>query len=180
MDGSFEPYISDPIMSNKTNEICKDTELSLQQSELLKSFTWWVQVGGYLPVGMVGFVLNSIAQLVLSTPSMRGNFFNLLLIVLAIFDNLYLSCEISEVLRHRLRAPAYEHQYIFANVIYPVRSIFMYCSILMTMASPPKGRNKRRSIIRARDYLSDIYVYICILVHNIRIRVERETSMYEQ
>ena len=134
MNGYSEPYISDPIMSNQTNEICEDTELSLQQSELLKSFTWWVQVGGNLPVGIVGFVLNSIALLVLSTPSMRGNFFNLLLIVLAIFDNLYLSCEISEVFRHRVRTPAYEHQYIFANIIYPVRSIFMYSSILMTMA----------------------------------------------
>ena len=61
MNGSFELYKSYPIMGNKTNEICKDTELSLEQRELLKSFTLWVQVGGNLPVGIVGFVLNSIA-----------------------------------------------------------------------------------------------------------------------
>lgn len=122
----------EPNMENKTNTTCGYTELSPEQDEFLKNYTWCVDMLGNLFVGVLGVVLNSITVIVLSTSTMRNNFFNRLLICLAVFDNLYLFCELSEVLR--LRYYTFLQQHMFAYFIYPVRSVFLYSSIYMTVA----------------------------------------------
>jgi len=118
-------------MGNETNITCEEVELSSEQNRFVKDCAWWIENCGNLPVGIVGVLLNSIALFVLATPSMRSNFFNRLLFILAIFDNIYLSCEISEVFRHRYRT--FGQQHIFVNFVYPVRSVFMCSSIFMTI-----------------------------------------------
>ena len=119
-------------MSNETNVTCDYTALSKEQKNFLKEYTWWTEILGNLSVGVIGLVLNSTAIVVLSTPSMRNNFFNRLLICLAISDSLYLSCEIFEVWRHQQYTSIMQH--IFVNVVYPFRSVFMFCSIYLTVA----------------------------------------------
>ena len=53
------------------------------------------------------------------------------LICLAIFDTLYISCEISEVFRHRHNT--FLQQSIFVNFVYPIRNMFMFSSVYMTL-----------------------------------------------
>ena len=119
-------------MGNETNVTCEDVELTAEQGKFLKNCAWWIEVCGNLPIAIIGVVLNVIAVLVLSTSSMRSNFFNRLLFILAIFDSLYLVCEISEVFRHRY--PTFGQQHAFVNFVYPIRSVFMCSSIFMTIA----------------------------------------------
>ena len=119
-------------MGNITNETCEDVELSPEQTKFLKSCAWWIETCGNLPVASSGIVLNSIALFILSTPNMRSNFFNRLLFVLAICDNTYLLCEVTEVFRHHHLT--FVQQHTFVNVIYPIRSVFMCSSIFMTIS----------------------------------------------
>ena len=119
-------------MTNITNVTCGRNELSDDQEMFLKNYNWWIDMLGHLPVGLIGVVLNSIAMIVLSTSTMRNNFFNRLLICLAIFDSLYIACEIYEVGRRRYYTSIQQH--MFVNFVYPVRNVCMCCSIYSTIA----------------------------------------------
>ena len=119
-------------MENGNNTTCANTELSEVETDFLETYTWWVEMFGNLFIGIVGVVLNCITVVVLSTSTMRNNFFNRLLICLAIFDNLYLFCEISEVFR--LWHYTFAQQHVFAKFVYPIRSVFLCSSIYMTIA----------------------------------------------
>ena len=118
-------------MANETNINCDDVGLSPQQIEYIKTCGWWIENGVNLPASIIGVFLNFLALLVLLCPSMRSNFFNRLLFILAMFDIIYLSCEISEAFRHPYQS--HVHQHTFVNFTYPVRSVSMCLSILMTM-----------------------------------------------
>ena len=87
---------------------------------------------GCLIVILMGLTLNTLAVLVLCTPTMWNNFFNRLLFCLAVFDTLYLLCGLSEWFRNRMQSPI--QLYMFVNVVYPVRSVVMCCSIYTTVA----------------------------------------------
>ena len=119
-------------MDNRNNTTCANAELSEAENDFLYIYIWWVEVWGNISISIIGVVLNFITIVVLLTSTMRNNFFNRLLICLAIFDNLYLFCEISEVAR--LKFYTFAQQYIFANFIYPIRSVFLCSSIYMTIA----------------------------------------------
>jgi hypothetical protein len=147
------------MVNNKTTNItCAYPELSSKQEQFIDDYNWWVEVCGNLPVSLAGVILNCITLIVLSTPTMRKNFFNRLLICLAISDNIYLLCEVSEVFRHRYHT--YVQQHAFVNIVYPIRSIFMCSSIYMPVAlameryyaikSPMKYRN-RATICRTKQ-----------------------------
>ena len=88
-------------MVETMNISCDQFEISQKQEAFIRDFEWIVQVFGNLPVGIIGLLLNLVALVVLFTSSMRNNLFNRLLICLAITDTLFLSCEITEVFRHR-------------------------------------------------------------------------------
>ena len=107
-------------------------EFSEAEDAFLDIYVWWMEVFGNLSISIVGVVLNIITIVVLLTSNMRDNFFNRLLFCLAIFDSLYLLCEISEV--SRLLNPTAAHQRVFAYFIYPVRSVCLCSSIYMTIA----------------------------------------------
>ena len=119
-------------MTVETNVTCEEYQLSLEQNKNLKDYEWGMEIFGNLPIAMAGVFLNSVAVLVLSTSSMHGHFFNRLLSILAIFDTIYLSCEISEVLRHIYSTSG--QMYACTRFTYPVRNLCMFSSILMTNA----------------------------------------------
>ena len=118
-------------MGNETNLTCNITSFTREQVLHFKDYSWWVETLGNLCCGCVGLFLNSITIHVFSSPALRKNFFNRLLICLAIFDSLYITCEISEVFRHRYNTVL--QQYIFVSFVYPIRNIFMLSSIYMTV-----------------------------------------------
>ena len=118
-------------MGNETNLACNKTSFTREQILYFNDLRWWVETIGNLCCGCVGLLLNSITIHVFSSPALRKNFFNRLLICLAIFDSLYITCEISEVFRHRYST--FLQQSIFVNFVYPIRNIFMLSSIYMTV-----------------------------------------------
>ena len=118
-------------MGNETNLSCNITHFTREQIMHFQDYKWWVETIGNLCCGAIGIFLNSITIHVFSSPSLRKNFFNRLLICLAIFDTLYISCEISEVFRHRHNT--FLQQSIFVNFVYPIRNVFMFSSVYMTL-----------------------------------------------
>ena len=119
-------------MDERHNSSCKDIKLSPEDIEFIDKYAWWVEIFSNLFVGVIGVFLNFITIIVLSSSTMRKNFFNRLLICLAVFDNLYLFCEISEVFRAQYYTFAQQHA--FARFVYPIRSIFMCASIYINIA----------------------------------------------
>ena len=118
-------------MGNETNFSCNSAHFTHEQKVHFQNYSWWVETIGNLCCGCVGLFLNSVTINVFSSRAMRKNFFNRLLICLAIFDTLYISCEISEVFRHRHNT--FLQQSIFVNFVYPIRNIFMFSSVYMTV-----------------------------------------------
>ena len=119
-------------MGNEKNISCGYTDISPEESRFIIKIYEVIEFYGNLPIGVIGVILNCIALVILSSSSMRNNFFNRLLMCLSLFDNVYLLCEVSEVFRHRFNT--YIHQAIFVNFVYPIRSISMVSSIYMTLA----------------------------------------------
>lgn len=119
------------MMGNETNLTCNITHFSREQKIHFENYSWWVETVGNLCCGCIGVLLNLITIHVFSSPALKRNFFNRLLICLAIFDSLYISCEISEVFRHRHNT--FLQQSIFVNFLYPIRNIFMFSSVYMTV-----------------------------------------------
>ena len=121
------------MTENKTNLSCSVNSLSRDQMMYFNNYAWWVETIGNLCCGCTGIFLNSITIYVFSfvTKWCKTNFFHRLLICLAIFDTLYISCEISEVFRHRYNT--FLQQTIFVNFVYPIRNIFMFSSVYMTV-----------------------------------------------
>ena len=129
---TLQSSLNKTSLSNETNASCDYTEVTPAEDRFLKNYTTLIELCGNLPISVVGVILNCVTLVILSSSSMRNNFFNRLLICLSLFDNVYLLCEVSEVFRHRFNT--YLHQSIFVNFVYPVRSIFMVSSIYMTVA----------------------------------------------
>ena len=121
------------MTENKTNLSCSVNSLSRDQMIYFNNYAWWVETIGNLCCGCTGIFLNSITIYVFSfvTNWCKTNFFHRLLICLAVFDTLYISCEISEVFRHRYNT--FLQQTIFVNFVYPIRNIFMFSSVYMTV-----------------------------------------------
>ena len=118
-------------MDERNKTFCEDIELSPEDIEFIDNYAWWVEIFSKLFIGITGVFLNFITIIVLASSNLRNNFFNRLLICLAIFDNFYLFCEISEVFRVQYYTSA--QQLAFVRFVYPVRSIFMYSSIYMNI-----------------------------------------------
>ena len=112
-------------MTSQNNTMCEYTQLSEKQEYFINIYVLFVEISGNLVTGVIGTILNIITIIIFSTSKMQNSTFNQLLVSLAVFDNLYLLCEICEVFREWFHP--FFLQYAFANIIYPVRSMFM-CS----------------------------------------------------
>ena len=118
-------------MGNETSLPCGTTSRTDEEIQFLYSYSQWVQLIGNLPISCIGIILNLITIVVLTSSTMWNNFFNRLLVCLAIFDTLFLSCDLSEIFRHPYKSFVLQH--MFVNVVNPFRHIFMCLSIYMTI-----------------------------------------------
>ena len=122
------------MSGNLTNLICNRTILTRDQEMYFQNYTWWIETVGNLCCGSIGLFLNSVTIHVFSSAAnfSKKTFFHRLLICLAIFDTLYIVCEISEVFRHRYNT--FYQLEIFVNFVYPIRNIFMLSSVSKFLA----------------------------------------------
>ena len=162
-------------MAGNDSKSCITTEFSQEDHPFLDAYYWMMDIVSKLCIGIIGVILNLITMIVYSTPTMKNNFFNRLLICLAIFDTLYLVCEISEVFRMRYKT--FFQQILFLRFVYPFRNILMCSSIFMNIAitferhqaitSPAKHRAKATENITKRILTSTIPILIiCTLYYS--------------
>ena len=85
-------------------------------------------------IATLGIIFNTIAIYILCNKRMRSSFFKMLLVCLAIVDNLFLTEAIFDSLAMRLfESSSYNHKFIFVKLLYPARSILLCSSIYMTV-----------------------------------------------
>ena len=95
--------------------------------------SWWFQGVVATILSSTGFILNCAAGLIFTFTKPNDSnsvAFNRQLICLSLFDNLYLLIGISEAIRNHFLNPTYNHDYTFINLLYPLRSISMFCSMI--------------------------------------------------
>jgi len=136
-------------MASQNTTLCEYTQLSEEQEYFINIYVLFVEIFGNLVTGVFGVILNFVTIIIFSTSKMRSSIFNQLLISLAVFDNLYLLCEISEVFREWFH-PLFL-QYAFAKFIYPIRSVFMCSSIYTNIALATERYQAITSPIEYRD-----------------------------
>ena len=118
----------------ESNFSCGRWDLTKEENDLQESIGFWVQSIASLVIGSFGILVNMVTIVVLSTADLRKLFFNKLLIVLTMFDNLFLVNSLYESVRLHIIKTDYcalqGHLLIFLR---PFRHISMCCSIYMTL-----------------------------------------------
>jgi len=99
----------------------------------MAQYRWWFDGLLVSVVGIIGFVGNSLALLVLSRPSLR-DVFHQLLFALACFDILYIVCGGVNYTFKAFRANSDVWTLLYPYVLYPFTHIAMGGTIFMTMA----------------------------------------------
>ena len=118
-------------MNNETIIKCPEV-LSESQTSLIVALSWWINIFACIFVGILGLVLNLVSIIVLLRPQMWNSFFNRLMMCLSVFDSGFVLCGFIEIARHHWGSTKFP-QYLFANVLYPLRSIIMCNSIYTTI-----------------------------------------------
>ena len=126
------------VNNDTFNDTFSETELecpewSPRQEELLQGSAFWLEGVVLCLIGFPGIFGNALSSYILAGKSMR-NSFNLLLIALAIIDNTYLLTSIIESCRKRFDLVTDLHLQLFPYFFYPLHSMAMTGSILMTVA----------------------------------------------
>ena len=121
-------------VSFQENFTCGKWNLTDDQANFEKEHGWWVQGLASIIMGCLGFVVNIIMIIILSTREFRKIFFNKLIITLTISDLLYLSFNVYESLHLYFIETSYCGLPGYIQFIsYPLRKITMCFSIYMTV-----------------------------------------------
>ena len=96
-------------------------------------FVWWINGFGSLLVGLIGIILNLASSTILLSSDLAANFFNWLLVCLALFDNVFLLTSILEAIRNHFGSTSIVHYHAYAVFLYPFQGISLCCSIYMTV-----------------------------------------------
>ncbi|TRY70678.1 hypothetical protein TCAL_05430 [Tigriopus californicus] len=102
-----------------------------EELELYARINWWTEGVFQMIISLIGLCGNSISIWILCSKAMQS-IFNRLLIVLAIFDNMYLIFSVLDSIRHE-HGTVNVHYYLFANVLYPLHNASLTGSIYMTV-----------------------------------------------
>ena len=121
-------------ISFQENFTCGKWNLTEDEANFEKEHGWWVQGLASIIMGCLGFVVNIIMIIILSTQEFRKIFFNKLIITLTVSDILYLSFSVYESLHLYFIETSYCGLPGYIQFIsYPLRKITMCFSIYMTV-----------------------------------------------
>ena len=107
-------------------------EITDSQWAFYHVFAWWIEGIAMLLIGCIGIFFNFLTITVLLVGELAGNFFNWLLVALAVCDSLLLLNGNLETFRNYLGTTEF-HKYMFVFVLYPFRSICLCISIYITI-----------------------------------------------
>ena len=122
-----------------TRTVCNLTEADLAAYVAYENITWWMENVAQSIVGIAGIISNTIAIPVLCSKRLYG-IFNRLLIFLAIFDNVFIMCQILEAKRKLTNnfEGYFEfdqlHELVFGYFLYPLHAFVLTASIYITVA----------------------------------------------
>ena len=145
--------MEDQVNLTDTLTNCSVTE---EQEQFYYNFRWWLEFPGTITIGSIGIAFNSISILTFLSRRMPSNFFNQLLISLAIFDTIYLANRMAEsIVTHLIMSHNSLEVYVYC--LYPVRSVLMCCSIYLTIALAVERYNalNRPHVYRAHNTSPD-------------------------
>ena len=99
--------------TNNTTESFHCVQTSEEEELLFKKLAYAIDGVGHIIVGLIGIIGNSLAIPVLISKRLNS-IFNRILVFLAIFDNIFISCSVMEGIRKNFGAIAEWHNYAFA------------------------------------------------------------------
>ena len=103
------------------------------QSEVLQSTEYMLEGPGSLIIGIGGILINFLAIFVILKSDLKSSFFYWLLICLEVFDSSFLGCCVLESFRKHIGTVSI-HNLVFANFLFPFKSVVMLCSIYTAIA----------------------------------------------
>ena len=107
--------------------------LTREHEQFFLDYLWWFEAVVPSIMCTSGFSLNMVTIVVLAGATMRNDFFNQLLICLAISDSLFLISGISEIVRKNTEESK-DYDEVFVCFLYPVRSMLFMCSMYICMS----------------------------------------------
>ena len=107
--------------------------LTVNQTNILESIGWVLEGPGALVIGTFGILVNFFAVFVILRSDLKASFFYWLLICLQVFDSSFLGCSILESFRRHIGTFSI-HNVLFANFLFPFKSVLMLCSIFTAIA----------------------------------------------
>ena len=184
--------------NNVTNSTGNNTEYNNSSEEIYMVFSYWTENVIQTIIGVVGIASNSIAIPVLCSRKM-SSIFNRLLMVLAIFDNFFIICQLLEARRRVTNMDYYDedvfsqaHEYVFAYFLYQFHSFVLVCCMYITVAlaleryqaacKPVEYYNKTKGVNPMTRvflyYVLPVIVFSCLM--NIPKWFEIELRVYSQ
>ena len=122
------------------NLTCNYTEYKSSE-KMYEVFSYWTENVVQSVIGVVGITANTIAIPILISRDMFS-IFNCLLMFLAIFDNIFIICQLLEAQRKMTDTHdeldedifSQAHEYAFAYFLYQLHSFVLVCSMYITVA----------------------------------------------
>ena len=107
-----------------------------EEAQLLQKVSFAIEGVSQTIVAILGIIGNSLASYILCTRKEMRNAFNLLLVVMACFDSLYLFGSILESFRKEelFNMATDTHIVLFPHLLYPFTQFTFTASIFMTVA----------------------------------------------
>ena len=160
--------------NNTTSIICEPTA---DEWRTYATLCWWIDGIASPVISTAGLLLNTLACVTLArSKNIESIFFNHLLICLAIFDNLYLSNGILRAIKKYVFESNYTFDFVFIKMIFPVRSMEMFCSMYTTIIlafvrhsaiKNPLNYKIRSTQESARPYINVIFYIFPVLLSSI-------------
>ena len=91
--------------------------ISKDEYEFHLDYRWWIEGVGSASIGVLGLLFNMTTIIVVLGSDLAANFFNWLLVFLALFDNLFLINRILESFRNHV-INSEIHKYAFVSFLY--------------------------------------------------------------
>ena len=104
--------------------------ITKEQFEFHSNYVWWMDGVGSLMISSIGILFNLTTIVVVLGTELAANFFNWLLVFLAIFDNFFLLNRIFESFRNHFISTEF-HNYVFVSFLYYFQAVTMCCSEYM-------------------------------------------------
>ena len=151
MDINYQS-VTNKSVNITNNNVCEPTE---EQWEDFANVSFWIEGVVAIILSSSGFILNSAAGFIfIMASNLNSTAFNKQLACLAFFDNLYLLIGISQAIRNHFIERSYYYEYTFTQLLYPLRSISMFCSIyttvILSMVKYNSIKNPLNHLVQAR------------------------------